>query len=362
MDVRPIINAAGKLTALGGSAQSEAVADAQARAAMQHVDLAELRAGAGARIAEITGAEAACVTSGAAAGIAISVAAVITGQNLDAVRRLPQTDGPRPILLQAGHAVDFGATVEQMIRLGGGHPTIIGSTNSVPLRLLEESLGAREATAMLYVQSHHCVQENMISLPQCIAACHAHKVPVIVDAAAEEDLHRFILAGADLVTYSGGKAFGGPTAGFIAGKQALIAACELQFRGIGRTMKVGKEAISGLIAALTAYLERDEPAHHAHVQATNQQLLKGISAISCFDAGLKPDEAGRSFDRVSIGPRKGAFDIRDLVDFLAMGSPSIRTRNHHLDQGILLIDPRELGSADVDIILKRLGEFTPARS
>ena len=76
LGVAPVINAAGKLTALGGTAQTEAVAAAQANAARSHVDVSELRAVAGQRIAKLTGAEAACVTPGAAAGLAISVAAV----------------------------------------------------------------------------------------------------------------------------------------------------------------------------------------------------------------------------------------------------------------------------------------------
>ncbi|HKI74616.1 MAG TPA: hypothetical protein VJ998_08230, partial [Pseudomonadales bacterium] len=106
----PVINAAGKLTALGGSAQSEAVAAAQASAARQHVDLARLREAASQKIAAYTGAEAACITSGAAAGIVISVAAVLTGTSIEKVSRLPQVDADNRILLQAGHAVNFGAT------------------------------------------------------------------------------------------------------------------------------------------------------------------------------------------------------------------------------------------------------------
>lgn len=357
MDIEPVINAAGKLTALGGSAQTESVANAQAAAARQHVDLAQLRRHAGEKVAEFTGAEAACITTGAAAGIAISIAAVLSGTNMDRIQQLPYVDGDNRILLQAGHAVNFGATVEQMIRLGGGMPWILGSTNSVPEQLLIDSLANEQFEALLYVQSHHCVQENMIPLKKCIEICHHHDLPVIVDAAAEEDLTRYVSMGVDLVTYSGGKAFGGPTAGFIAGKRRLIESCELQFRGIARTMKVGKEAIAGLLVALKEYRAASYAERAAQLERRNSRIIDGISGCRHFAVSLKADEAGRPFSRVALRSASDAFEVRALVAYLAGGSPSIRTRNHHLDQGIVLIDPRELSDEDARIIVERLRAF-----
>lgn len=353
----PVINAAGKLTALGGSAQSEAVARAQAEAAGKHVDLARLRRVAGAQIAGWTGAEAACITSGAAAGIVISVAAVLTGTNLVRVQQLPQVDGERRILLQAGHAVNFGATVIQMIRLGGGELHILGSANSVTERLLVDTLDTGTFKAMVYVQSHHSVQENMIPLPRCIEICHRHNTPVIVDAAAEEDLRRYIDLGVDLVTYSGGKAFGGPTVGFIAGRKTLIDACEMQFQGVARPMKVGKEAIAGLLVALDAYIGDDLPARERELQQVNAMIMDALADCASYRLSLRPDEAGRPFERVAVRAAGDGFDVRELVTFLAAGSPSIRTRNHHLDQGIVLLDPRELTRDDAGVIIERLKAF-----
>ena len=254
LGVPTVINAAGKMTALGGTAQSEAVAEAQAAAAQAHVDLGELRAAAGRRLADLTGAEAATITSGAAAGIATSVAALISGDDPDLVTRLPDSTGlPNRILLQVGHDVNFGAPVVQMIRLGGGVPELIGSAKQVTEGDIETALANRtDLAGFVYVQSHHVVLPDRVSLQRCIAVCSNAGVPVVVDAAAEEDLGQYIGLGADLVTYSGGKAIGGPTVGFIAGRAELIAACEAQQRGIARAMKVGKEQIAGLMAELDA--------------------------------------------------------------------------------------------------------------
>ena len=192
-----------------------------------------------------------------------------------------------------------------------------------------------------------------IQLDACIAHCHHAGIPVIVDAAAEEDLRAYIEAGADLVTYSGGKAFGGPTSGFIAGSQEHIAACEMQFRGIARTMKVGKEQIAGLLSALAAYTSRDQQTESAQLQAINNQILKGLEQYAALSVALQPDEAGRHFSRVRVAAADQQFAIQQLVEFLSQGNPSIRTRNHHLDQGYLLIDPRELREGHVHQILAR---------
>jgi D-glucosaminate-6-phosphate ammonia-lyase len=356
--LQPVINAAGKMTALGGTAQTDAVAEAQAAAAQAHIDIDALRARAGELIARHTGAAAATVTTGAAAGIAISVAACITGTSLERVLRIPNADGlPRRVLLQAGHDVNFGAAVTQMICLGGGLPHVFGWVNSVPGALLDESLNAfDDIAACVYVQSHHSVQERMIPLETCIEACHRHDVPVIVDAAAEEDLRRYIAAGADLVTYSGGKAFGGPTAGFIAGRRDVIAACELQQRGIARAMKVGKEQIIGLLVALEHYVERDIAADSARREAVVAGLLHGLSGVKGLKAFIKADEAGRGIERAALQRDDGG-SIHELVSYLASGVPSIRTRNHHLDDGIALIDPREIDTGQARTIVERVRAF-----
>ena len=342
LDMEPVINAAGKLTALGGSAQSGPVAEAQAAAAQTHVDMAALRLAAGRRIATATGAEAACVTTGAAAGIAISVASVLTGSDLDRVRRLPEVEGPGEILLQAGHDVDFGARVTQMIRLAGGRPVVFGSEAAVTEADLTRALSEGTA-AILFVQSHHCIEHDRLPLEAMVG----RGVPVLVDAAAEADLGTYIARGADLVTYSGGKAIGGPTCGFIAGRAPMIEACELQDRGIARTMKVGKEQIAGLLTALDEFACREAGSD------VLDALYAGLAAIA--DVRIVPDRARREIRRVALD--LPAARLRDLVTFLRDGCPSIRTRNHQLGEGYVLFDPREMRLDQVPTVVARVRAF-----
>jgi len=357
--VTPVINAAGKLTALGGTAQHEAVGRAQSEAAQSHVDLATLRARAGELIAGWTGADAASVTTGAAAGVAIATAAAVAGADPDRVVRLPDSEGwSNRVLVQGGHWINFGAPVEQMIRLGGGRPELIGSVNNVPEELLARALDdGTPVAAVMYVQSHHSVQQRMVSLERCLELAHAVGVPVLVDAAAEEDLRRYIEIGCDLVAYSGGKAFGGPTVGFIAGRRDLIEACEAQTRGIARTMKVGKEQILGLLTALERYEARDEAAELERRRRVNATVCEPLEGQSAVHASIQTDEAGRPIERVALRAVDGAFEVRELVAFLEAGSPSIRTRNHHLDDGVALLDPREVSEEQAVVIAERLRDF-----
>ena len=342
--LNPVINAAGKMTALGGSAKYAEVAAAQAEAATLHVELATLRRTAGEYVAALCGADAASLCSGAAAGIAIAVAACISGREPARIRRLPDSSGwPNRVVLQAGHHIDFGAPVEQMVRLGGGQPVIAGCTNRVTDDDIAALLDA-DCAALLYVQSHHCVQDNQVPLPRCIELARRHAVPVIVDAAAESDLTRYVAAGADLVIYSGGKAIGGPTSGFVVGRADLVEACELQQHGIARSMKIGKEAIAGLLAALSRYGAHDTG---AAANAISACLAERLQAIDGLDVSLRDDEAGRPIQRVALRCE----DARALVDWLRTWTPPIHTRNHHLDSQLVQFDPRELRAEHVDIIV-----------
>lgn len=351
LSIATVINAAGKMTALGGSAQATLVAQAQANAAEAHVDLDALRRAAGARVAARCGAAAGCITTGAAAGLCISMAAVLTGSDRARITLIPdRIDGPREVVLQAGHDVHFGATVEQMLRLGGGLPVIAGTREQVTIEDLRAALGP-DTALLLYVQSHHCVQEQRVSLASMIDLARAAGLPLLVDAAAEDDLQRYIAAGADLVCYSGGKAIGGPTSGFIVGRADLIEACELQGYGIARPMKVGKEQIMGLMAALDAYPQEDP------WRAVFEALKQSLSELPGLNVVAVPDRAGRTIERVGVRPGGIRFEPAALVRFLSAGTPSIRTRNHQLGEGLVLFDPRELKLDHVAIIRDRVAAF-----
>ncbi len=353
LGVDRVINASGRMTKLGVNTLSEPVLDAMATAGASYVEIDELQRAVGRQIARLINAEDAMVTTGAAAGVCLMVAACIAGTELRRIQALPDAMGaPNEVLIQAGHQVDFGAQVTQLVRLAGGNPVAIGAVNSVSPEHLTGAIGPRTA-AFLFVQSHHAVQKGTLSLERCIELCAEHQVPVLVDAAAEEELTRYTTSGADLVTFSGGKAIGGPTSGIVAGRAQLVEACRAQSNGIGRPMKIGKEGLLGLLAALSAYVNRDAEAENRRCSAIVDRLLAGFQG--CGTPRRLADEAGRGIERAGImlDPPTAA----GLVKFLHAGAPPIHPRTHLINTGIVAFDPRPLQEAEVEIVIERVRSF-----
>ena len=215
----------------------------------------------GTYIAGLLGAENAVVVSCASAGIAQSVAAVIVKDDrwlLDNLHTAALTV-PHEIVLPKGHNVNFGAPVGTMVALGGGRLVEAGYANECSAEQLSAAVTPQTA-AIMYIKSHHCVQKSHLSVEQAASVARKHNVPLIVDAAAEEDLQRYYQQGADLVIYSGAKAIEGPTSGPVVGKHQYVEWVKRQSAGIGRAMKVGKEGILGLTQAIENYLTREKRA------------------------------------------------------------------------------------------------------
>ena len=353
LNLARVINASGRMTALGVNTLSEEVLAAMAVAGGSYLEIDQMKRTVGQQIAALIGAEDAMVTTGAAAGVALMVAASITGTELTRIQALPDALGrPNDIVIQAGHQVNFGADVIQLIRMAGGRPRPIGAVNSVSEAHLTEALGPQVA-ALLYVQSHHTVHKGLLSLAQCVELCHGHGVPVLIDAAAEEDLTHFVSSGAALVTFSGGKAIGGPTSGIVAGRQDLVEACRAQDAGIGRPMEIGKEALAGLYTALHAYMQRDQAADQRRCAALVDELLAGFAPFAKTER--LADEAGRGIERAAVvlAPAQA----KALIAFLRTGRPPIHPRTHLANLGIVAFDPRPLVDGDVAIIIERVRAF-----
>lgn len=351
--LKKIINASGKMTALGASAVSDEIAEALKLAAQDYVDIEELIEYAGKVIAHHTGAEDGCPTVGAAAGIAISTAAVIAGTNLSLIERLPDSVGLKnEIIIQKGHNVHFGGTIEQMIRLGGGKVVEVGSANKVELEHIEQAITDKTA-ALLYVKSHHAVQKGMQSVEGMLSIAKKYHLPLIIDGAAEDNFKKYIELGAEIVIYSGGKALGGPTSGFICGKRKYMEACRMQYKGIGRAMKVGKEAISGLIVALNQYSSKNDHVNEQIERMT--KLCEKLNQIDGLVCTVKQDEAGRPIYRAQIEVKKEAgITAKTLLEKLESGNPAIYLRHHYANVGILSVDPRPLLPGQEELIFEKI--------
>lgn len=356
LGLRPIINVSGTMTALGASIIVPEAVAAMTAIAPQFVELDALHRKASPIIARLTGGEAGFITASCASGISLAIAGAMTRDNLLAIERLPDdTAGLKhEVLVQVGHIVNYGAPVDQSIRLTGAKVVPVGTVSSSYGYQLDNAINERTAAA-LYVVSHHTVQYGMIPLKQFAAICRAKNVPVIVDAASEYDLKGFLAQGADIAIYSGHKFLGGPTTGIVAGRKDLVRAAYLQNRGIGRGMKVGKESIAGVMAALEAWEKRD----HAGIRKRERQALdlwlRTLQAIKGVAAEIEPDPTNNPLDRlkVSVLPESG-FSAANLAAALAAGDPPVIVRDHETERGHFYLDPCNLHPGEAEIVAGRL--------
>lgn len=360
MGLRRVVNASGRVTVLGVSTFSDRVARASVEAGQSYVVIEDLMDRAGELISAFTGAEASCVTSCASAAIALTTAALVTrGRHAD-MMRLPDSSGlANQIVIQKGHAINYGAPLTTMIRLGGGVPVEAGQANEVHPVDLEEAIG-KDTAALLYVKSHHCVQKGMVDIEIMRDIAHAHDLPFMMDCAAEEDFQKYIALGADVVTYSGAKALEATTSGFVTGRRDIVANVRRQYQGIGRAMKVGKEQVVGLLEAIGQYQGRDAAAEAAAGGRRVDYLVEEIGGIRGLRAERIQDEAGRAIHRCRVsfdGDQPEGLSMADVNRRLREADPIVWARTEFLNLGLLDLDPRPLVEGDEEVIVRTLRQI-----
>jgi L-seryl-tRNA(Ser) seleniumtransferase len=335
-----VINASGTVTVLGGTLMPPDVVAAMNDAARSYVDLPLLLENAGKYLAERIGVPGVFISSGAAGGIAVATAAVLTGGRKQLAWDLPDThDRPNEIVALKTGRPNYMHQAAEMV---GGKIVEVGEPGAATVDDFAGAIGPRTAAILYvyaYVEGTLAAAGNRAATLQAVAeAAHAKGVPVIVDAAAElpprEKLRRFHQEGGDLVVFSGGKGIFGPqSTGLVVGRADLIAACLLNSNpssSVGRGMKVGKEEIAGLVRAVELFLEQDEAAvfatwkHRAEAVADRLQDIPGIEArVTENDGRSRPPEAAVCYVTLT-DPARGTG--RDIADRLARGTPSIRVR------------------------------------
>ncbi|GAJ09373.1 unnamed protein product, partial [marine sediment metagenome] len=234
------------------------------------------------------------------------------------------------IIMLKGHNVQYGAPVETMIYLGGGKLVEVGYANEGKAEHIEDAITEHTA-AILYVKSHHAVQKNMISVEEAWEIAQRNGVPLIVDAAAEEDIQKYVKY-SDLAIYSGSKAIEGPTSGIIGGKRSYIEWVKVQLHGIGRSMKVGKETTFGLLQALDEYGVKEDKSEQ---EKAALQVLMPLSELKGVKVTIVQDEAGRAIfrARIQIDPEQAGTTAKEVVTRLQSGEIAIYTRDYGVRQG-----------------------------
>ncbi|TJV04736.1 MAG: aminotransferase class V-fold PLP-dependent enzyme [Mesorhizobium sp.] len=361
--MRPIINVSGTMTTLGASIIVPEAISAMAEIASQWVEMDDLQRAASAVVARLTGGEAGFITACCASGITMAIAGAMTGTNLLAIERLPDdTEGLKSeVVIQLGHIVNYGAPIDQSIRVAGAKVIPAGTVSVTQDYHVREAINERTAAA-LYVVAHHTVQYGMLSLEEFCEICHAKNVPVIVDAASEYDLRTFLARGADIVVYSGHKFLSGPTSGIVTGRKDLVRAAYLQNRGVARAMKVGKESIAGTMAALDAWEKRDHAGIRRREEAALDLWKHALQGIPGIGAEIVPDPTANPLDRLQVFVRpESRFTAAGLASALAAGSPPVIVRNHEVERGHFFLDPCNLHPGEAETVAERLRAVLTAK-
>ena len=361
LGVRPVVNAAATLTRLGGSRMPAEVLEAMAAGARCFVDLFELQRRAGERIAELTNNEACYVSSGAAAGMAIAIAGCIAGTDAARIARLPECDGaPAEVIIHRSHRNGYDHAARQT----GARLVEVGMAHTTQSWELEAALSPRTACVLYFAGAHYAGAAR--PLPEVVEVAHSRGVPVLVDAAAQippvSNLWRFTRElGADAALFSGGKGLRGPqSAGLVLGRRDLIEACIANgppHHNLGRPMKVGKEEMLGMLAAVDWTLRQDEPALLARYEATVQGWLSGLADLPgvMAERGF-PSEAGQPHARaiVRFGP-PCRLDRDAVVAALWDGDPRVAVGT--VGEDAIALNPQTLEpgeEAEVLLALRRV--------
>ncbi len=387
--VKPIINAAGTMTRYGGALMDQEALEAMGEAARYSVRLDELQAAASNVIAEITHAEAGIVTAGASAALTLGTAACIAGFNVARMNRLPDTTGMPNEVIMPWHQI---SGYDHAIRAAGAKIVGVGIPNDTTppneVHIISkwdiESAITENTVAIAYAAR----VGNHPPLEEAIEIGKKYNIPVIVDAAAQvppvENLHKFADMGADLICFSGGKGIRGPQAsGILSGRWDLIASAVIQMldmagepfdewnppaslipkdrlrgkpeHGIGRSMKVTKEAIVGLIVALNNLTEEKFAKKAEHLR----QLLRGIEARIQSIAGVETKitehyKGGYPMLEVKIDERGVGRSAAEISGRLKDGDPSIHIMERYLRRGYILVHSINIDEDIARIVGERL--------
>lgn len=352
LGISQIINASGKMTILGGSIVSDEVGQALQAGSQNFYLMEELVEKTSADLANALELEALHFVSSASSGIAQSVAASIAQDRYeDILNPYREENTQREIIIAKGHIVDYGTSIEVPIRMGGGKIVEAGFANACALRDYEALINENTA-AILYVVSHHAVQKSMAACEDVIKLGEKHEIPVIVDAAAESDLQKYVQMGASAVIYSGTKALEGPTSGLVVGTKTFIDYVRLQGQGIGRVMKVGKEAIWGLYTAVSGYLEHESPRAEEQ-KARLKPFNEAIENIEGLKTEIRQDAAGREIYR-SVIHFSDFSEAQKVAERLKQGSVKVYTRDYFLNEGQIEIDIRDINDEELMYIHRRI--------
>ena len=356
LGVRPFINAIGPYSSLGGAEMWPEVIDAMDYAIRNKARMSELHDSVGRRIAELTGAQSAMVTSGATGAIILGTAACMTMGDEDKMQRLPRTNGIRDevvMLKQQRYLYD------RSIRAPGAKLVEVETAGDI-------RAAVNEKTAMFfYLQNRP--EDLRIDVEDFVALAKEFDIPIMCDAATTvppaTSMLDTVASGFDLVCYSGGKGLRGPySAGLLLGREDLIAFARMNsapnHRAYGRSMKVAAEEYLGMLVALETSLNFDEEAEFQRqfqIVESIGQALEGVAGVET-EVRVPGAEAREPYVEVRWESDRYDISVADMKQALRDGTPSIEVRALFLSDGQLQMTAVMLKEGEPKQITERIQE------
>src|SRR6267143_1436577 len=358
LGVRPFINAAGTYTAMTASLMLPEVLEAINYASKHYVMLDELHDKVGERIATLLHCEAAMVTSGAASALTLGTAAVLTGTDRQKIVELPNLARMKSeVIVQKSHRFGY----EHAVRNCGVRLVEVETRED-----LERTINSQTAMMLFYNNNN---AEGRIQDAEFARLGRQHGIPTLNDAAADvppvDNLWKYTKMGFDLVAFSGGKGLRGPqSAGLLLGRKDLVAAARLNAppngNTIGRGLKVKKEEMLGMLAAIELYLAKDHVAERREFDARAEVIRSGVATVPGIKAEIFVPDVANHVPHVRISWDAAAKGIAptDAVNGLRAGEPSIGTRS---EGDALVIGVWMMRLGEEKIVARRLREVLEKR-
>lgn len=360
LGIKPIINAGGPNTKHSGSRPRQEAIDAMTAMSEVFVNIDEMLLAAGKEVATLVGAEAATITSGASGGLVIQAAAALSKGDPEIISRLPDTSGiPNELVIQKRHRFVY----DHLYLTSGAKFVEAGDDTGCTPDQLEAAITPNTA-AVIHLESP-LKNRDTVQLPKAAEIAHVHGLPLLADGASmlppRDNLRKYTSEGADLVSFSGGKAVRGPqSTGFLIGKPEWVEYARLvnaPNATIARAQKVSKEEIAGLIAALDAFVEEDEQAETVRYRADMEAVVDRIAEVPGIAVSIEHD-----YDHyiphavIKLTDSWRGPNGPEIARRLMLGDQRVYVFSGYMGDRDIWIDPLNIQPGELEIVATRVHE------